>query len=94
MADIIAGELKEALYDILGEEATLGSDFNDSMTMRLLTGDMPDGAVADWIIMMGNIREKHLQTEQPKPNTFSKDETKEMFRKNGGYIVEEAEMPE
>lgn len=84
-ADEIAGFLKDALFITIGESET--KNFDDSMTMRLLTSDMSDGAVADYIIMMNKIR-KHIDTEevqQPKPQTMSKESVQRMYVQSGGY---------
>lgn len=84
-ADEIAGFLKDALFITIGESET--KNFNDSMTTRLLTSDMSDCAVADYIIMMNKIR-KHTETEevkQPKPQIASKESMQRMYVQSGGY---------
>ena len=85
LADEISAHLKDALFTILGEVEV--NNFNDTMTMRLLTSDMSDEAVADYIIMMHNIR-KHIgsdEVQQPKPQIMSKEEFRKMKDQNGGY---------
>lgn len=92
VADEISGHLKDALFIILGEHALHEKSFDESMTMRLLTSDMSDGAVADYIIMMQNIQ-KHIEPElaapnivqQPKPQIMSKEEFRKLKDQNGGY---------
>jgi len=94
-ADEVAGQLSDALFRMSGEQLAAGKDFNqDSMTMRLLKGDMSDGAVADWFLMMSRIRDRlsgelvadKLKMEIPStPHTVSKEETYEMYLRNGGY---------
>lgn len=84
-ADEIAGFLKDALFITIGETET--KNFDDSMTMRLLTSDMSDGAVADYIIMMHKLR-KHIEPEevqQPKPQIASKESMQRMYVQSGGY---------
>lgn len=84
-ADEIAGFLKDALFITIGESET--KNFDDSMTMRLLTSDMSDGAVADYIIMMHKIR-KHIDPEevqQPKPQIMNKESVQRMYVQSGGY---------
>lgn len=98
MADEIAGLLSDALFRMSGEELAAGKDFNkDSMTMRLLKGDMSDGAVADWFMMMSRIRDRISgelvadkmvvgeSVTQPKPHTTTTGETYELYLRNGGY---------
>lgn len=94
-ADMIAGFLKDALFCIAGEELTVGENFlENSMTMRLLTGDMDDESVTDWFIMMDNIRNRHLKPqgeELPKPQTMSKEDMRSLYQKNGGYMTPEGD---
>lgn len=97
--DYIAGFLQDALFNLSGEELTVGQTFDESSTKRLLTGDMSDEAVADWLIMMDNIRRKHLpqeEVQQPAPHLFSREEMKDCVKKNGGYMQEwvERKSPE
>ena len=87
-ADEIAGQLLDSLFKMSGEQLAVGKDFNkDSMTMRLLTGDMTDGAVADWFIMMSKIRNKITEetVNQPKPQIVSKEDEQRMYVQSGGY---------
>ena len=97
IADDISGFLQDALYKISGEQLSVGRNYvDDSTTHRLLTGDMSDEAVTDWFIMMDKIRNRIAadETTQPKPKTISRDNFRELFRKNGGYMVVEADRPE
>lgn len=96
IADDISGFLQDALYKISGEQLSVGRNYvEDSTTHRLLTGDMCDEAVTDWFIMMDKIRNRIAVdgTIQPRPNTISRDNFRELFRKNGGYMVVEADRP-
>lgn len=79
-ADEVEGELEDALFLLCKDHIPEGKDFSASQTMLLLNSDMSDSAVADWIVMMDKIR-----TKMPSPNLMSKEETKELYRKNGGY---------
>ena len=64
-------------------------DFKDSRTQKLLTGDMSDGDVTDWIVMMSNIRDKIKNSRESaniqKPQTMNKEELEIMYTQNGGY---------
>lgn len=93
-SDHIAGFLQDALFDMSGEKLSTGQDFENSNTMRLLTGDMSDEAVADWLIMMDKIRRNHLpheEVQQPKPQIMDPKLVKDMYDKNGGYTSPEGE---
>ena len=76
LPDETAGNLKDALFDMLGESLAPGQQFNDSTTERLLTGDMSDEAVADFILMKNRINERIV--EQPKPNTITKEKLQKL----------------
>lgn len=87
-ADEISGQLVDSLFILSGEHLAAGKDFNnDSMTMRLLTSDMTDNAVADWFIMINKIRRKFTDEDvkQPKPKIVSKEEEQRMYVQSGGY---------
>lgn len=93
-ADEIASFLQDAIFILSGEELATGQPFDSSNTMRLLTGDMDDDGVTDWLLMMDNIRRKHLpqgEVKQPAPQTMSKVEMKDLYRKFGGYQSPEGE---
>lgn len=81
-ADEVEGELEDALFLICKDRIPEGKEFSASQTMLLLNSDMSDGAVADWIVMMDKIRNK---VSMPSPQIMSKEETKELYRQNGGY---------
>ena len=87
LADEVSAHLKDALFITIGEPENVEKNFEDSMTVRLLTSDMSDGAVADYIIMMNKIR-KHIEQEevqQPKPQIASKESMQKMYVQSGGY---------
>ena len=94
IADEIAGQLKEALFRMSNDRNN--GDFNDTMTMRLLTGDLNDEAVADWFLLMHRLDERRHRIEQeeakqPKPQTMTSDEVRKMYDRCGGYISPEGE---
>ena len=95
VADVIAGHLEDALFFLSGEKLAMGEDFMEkSTTMRLLTGDLSDESVCNWLFMMDSIRKKHLTTpevQQPKPQTMSKEDVHDLYRMNGGYMSPEGE---
>ena len=86
LPDEAAGNLKDALFDMLGESLAPGQQFKDSTTERLLTGDMSDEAVADFIIMKNRLSDRIGAVEQPKPNTLPAEEIGRMQVQNGGYV--------
>ena len=91
IADEISATLQDALFEISKETLDAKKNFaTDSMTMRLLNGDMSNGAVADFFFMMDKIRRNHLapqeeEVKQPAPQTMSKEEFRRMYVQNGGY---------
>ena len=89
LPDETAGNLKDALFDMLGESLAPGQQFNDSTTERLLTGDMSDEAVADFIIMKNRLSDRIGAVEQPKPYTISPSELADMVSLTGGYMCDE-----
>ena len=95
-ADQIAGYLEDALLIISGEQQRDGKmmDLDNSETERLLTSDLlDDDSVAGWFFMMNSIREKHLATKEelPKPQTMSKEDMRDLYQKNGGYMTPEGD---
>lgn len=81
--DCIAGFLTDALFYFCGERLTSKQDFNrDSQTMKLLTSDLSDGEVTDKFLAM---------VQQPKPTLISKEEFRELYEKNGGYMTPEGD---
>lgn len=97
VADIIFGDLADALFYISGE-TLVNKSFDESTVMRLLNGDMDDESVADWLIMMSRIEErirsgeeKKEEVVQPKPCTFSREEFMNTLQRNGGYTTPEGE---
>ena len=93
-ADEISGQLCDALFELSGEKLESGQDFlKDSMTMKILKGDMDDESVTEWILLKDRIRQRldgnFNYVPQPKPNIFSAEEMNELFRKNGGYSTPE-----
>ena len=90
-ADEISGQLSDAVFTMIDEKLHVGQTFEDSMTMRILNGDMSDGAVTDWIMTMDRVRRRHLnpapaEDEQPSaPHTISKERLNELYEQNGGY---------
>lgn len=91
VADEIAGQLADALFKFSHDKA---ERFSDSTTMRLLKGDLNDGAVTDWFLMMYRIderRNKQEEPEQPAPNVISKEELQDLYKNNGGYVSPEGD---
>ena len=89
VADSIFGELADAIYDMLNEKGTV-NEFMTSTTYRLLTGDLSDEAVTDFIIMKSRlehrVREmKNENVDLPAPQIMSKEQWEELYKKNGGY---------
>lgn len=87
LADRIFGNLADVIFDMLHEKGKV-KDFGDSMTMRLLTGDMSDEAVADFILMKARIERRVREsesTEIPAPQIMPTESVEEMYRQNGGY---------
>ena len=89
VADSIFGELADAIYDMLNEKGTV-NEFMTSTTYRLLTGDLSDEAVTDFIIMKSRlehrVREmKNENVDLPSPQIMSKEQFDELYKKNGGY---------
>ena len=89
VADSIFGELADAIYDMLNEKGTV-NEFTTSTTYRLLTGDLSDEAVTDFIIMKSRlehrVREmKNENVDLPSPQIMSKEQFDELYKKNGGY---------
>lgn len=80
------GALAEAIIHLIGEEP---DTFTDSVTYRALTAQVAAGVK---VRMLMDEFQKRLM--QPAPTFFSREETREMARKNGGYMVEEADRPE
>lgn len=89
LPDETAGNLKDALFDMLGESLAPGQQFKDSTTERLLTGDMSDEAVADFIIMKNRLSDRIGTVEQPKPNTIDNPTFVLFHAMNGGYMCGE-----
>ena len=86
VADDIAGNLADALFQLSGEKLEPKQDFfNDSQVMGLLMGPRSDDYVTR------EIEEMHDEaTKAPVPQTISAEHIREMFKKNGGYM----RMPE
>ena len=90
LAEYIFGYLADVIFDMLNEKGTV-KDFNDSITYRLLTGDMSDEAVADFVIMKDKILRRIVQEtddeniDLPAPQIMSKESVDELYRQNGGY---------
>lgn len=87
LADNIFGYLADVIFDMLNEKGKV-NDFKDSMTMRLLTGDMSDEAVADFILIKARIERRVRENEGmeiPAPQIMPKESVDEMYRQNGGY---------
>ena len=96
VADQIAGYLEDALLIISGEQQQVGKTLNpdSSETKRLLTSDLlDDSSVVGWFCMMNSIREKHLapKEELPKPQRMSKEDMRDLYQKNGGYMTPEGD---
>lgn len=92
VADEIAGQLADALFMMNCDSAE--RPFADSMTMRLLKGDLNDEAVTDWFLMMVRIdqrRHQHEESAMPEPQTMSKEEVRAMHETNGGYMTPEGD---
>ena len=83
VADYIAGNLADALFQLSGEKLEPEQDFfNDSQVMGLLMGQESDAFVTR------KIAEMHDEaTKAPVPQTISAEHLKEMFKKNGGYMM-------
>ena len=82
VADYIAGNLADALFQLSGEKLGPEQDFfNDSRVMGLLLGPESDSDVTR------KIAEMHDEaTKAPAPQTISAEYIREMFKKNGGYM--------
>lgn len=82
VADDIAGNLADALFQLSGEKLEPEQDFfNDSQVMGLLMGPESDADVTR------KIAEMHDEaTKAPAPQIISAEHLKEMFKKNGGYM--------
>ena len=94
VADEIAGQLKDALFHMSHDSSAAG--FGNSMTVRLLEGDLDDGAVTDWFMMLHRMDERRQKIEQeevqqPKPQTMTSEEVRNMYNKCGGYVSPEGE---
>lgn len=88
IADQIVGDLEDAIYEMLGEKSDPKSSFSESMTMRLLTGDLSDEAITDYIITLNRLRKRTQgieEVQQPKPQIISKEAGKRMYVQSGGY---------
>ena len=88
--DIVAGELLDALGDIVGEE--LGQDqdvLDDSQVYKLLTDpDLDDEVVT--AAFVGMYRSKH--PEQPKPHFVNRDKMREQAKAGYGYMAPEVKL--
>ena len=94
IADRIAGDLQDALFDIIQD--TNPGDFKDSTTVRLLEGPIDDEGVTDTFIMFGKVNERLNRIEQeavaqPKPQVSSEDDFLKMYKQNGGYMTPEGD---
>lgn len=78
LPDEAAGNLKDALFDMLGESLGPGQQFKDSTTERLLTGDMSDEAITDFILMKNRLSDRIGTVEQPKPNTITSEQLQKL----------------
>ena len=88
IADQIAGDLEDAIYQMLGEKADPKAPFTETMTVRLLTGDLSDEAVTDYIITLNRLRnrtQRTVEVQQPKPQIISKEAGQRMYVQSGGY---------
>lgn len=97
IADEIYGQLFDALFILGGEKLAVGDGVENSTTDRLIKGDMSDGGVTDWLLMMDRIR-KHIEPElvedkieQPKPQTITNEKFQDLYRRYGGYTSPEGE---
>lgn len=83
VADDIAGNLADALFQLSGEKLGPEQDFfNDSQVMGLLMGPRSDAFVTRMIAEMHD-----KATKAPAPQTISAEHIREMFKKNGGYMM-------
>lgn len=80
-ADEIAGLLTDALYDLSGEQQGVGDAFDESETMRLLTGCFCDAEVARRLEKMA--KDAGVQDEEERPVCYEKRNPPETV--NGGY---------
>ena len=87
-ADEVTGQLTDALFELSGEKLPPEKNFDDSMIMLMLKGDMSDGSVADGIMLKNRIQEmlsRSDEIQQPKPQTMNKEEVQRMYVQSGGY---------
>lgn len=94
-ADEIAGFLKDAVFMMSKEELPSGKSYDDSMTNRILTGDLDDADVTDWILWKNRIYDRvnpdGKAVQQPAPNIMKPEDMQKLYRKNGGYLSPEGE---
>ena len=94
VADRIAGDLEDALFDMIHDKNP--GDFKDSTTDKLLNGPIDDEGVTDTFIMFYKVNERmdrimQGEAEQPKPQVASEDDFLKMYKKNGGYMTPEGD---
>ena len=78
------GNAMDAIYSLVGESV---SEFESSLTYMCIVRDgLPEEACAEMLY------DKFLQHNgQPKPVTTERDEMRDMFKKNGGYMTPEGD---
>ena len=94
--DEAVGNLKDALFIMIDEPLVPGQQFSDSMTERLLVGDMSDDAVTDFIMMQNRMKSRinapvdtFDTVEQPKPNIIHPEKAKALARQEGAYVCKD-----
>lgn len=82
VADNISGQLLDVLFYLSGEKLGYKQNFlTDASVCKLLKSNMTDDDVTDEII---SLAEKNRPDQTPE--IFSREEMKEQFSVNGGYM--------
>lgn len=86
----IAGEIADAIYGIVGEEAPT---WEDSVTYAALNAPkLCDERRASMLLYEYRLNNcPGYEPKQPRPNTIEPEEMRKMHKKNGGYIAPEGD---
>lgn len=82
------GDLMDAIYYLIGEHT---EEFNKSVTYLAINAPiLTDERRAE--LLLSEYMKNHMeQVRQPKPYTFTREDDKQMFRKNGGFMAPEGD---
>ena len=80
-------ELTEILMEIVGGEH---NTFEDSIVSKVM--NIPLNTFGKVEMLLSAYKDNH--PSQPKPHTFEPETMRESVKRNGGYMVIEAERPE